>query len=242
MSSAADVANAICAHQSFILTSHARPDGDAIGSQLALAFALDHLGKRVRLVDRDPVPQPYADFPGLDRIEVVPTAEGPADAVVLLECSDPTRPDLKGLDRYELINIDHHLGNTLYGRVNWFDPQAAACGEMVADLIDALGVRWTREMAAHLYLAIATDTGGFRYGPITPKTFDLCRRIAETGVEPAVLSRQIFDSFGIGRVKLMGAMLGAMELHLDNRVAVLYFDQDLLDRCGAALDDTEGLV
>ena len=240
--SAADVAAAIRARQSFILTSHARPDGDAIGSQLALAFALEHLGKRVRLVDHDPVPQPYADFPGVDRIEVVTAAEGAADAVVFLECSDPSRPDVAGFDAYERINIDHHLGNTLYGHVNWFDPTAAACGEMVADLIDALGVPWTRPIAEHLYLAIATDTGGFRHGPVSARTFEACRRIAETGIDPSDLSRRIFSSFGIGRVKLTGAMLGAMELHYGDRLAVLYFDDALLAACGASLDDTEGLV
>ena len=240
--SAAEVAAALQARQSFILTSHARPDGDAIGSQLALAFALEHLGKRVRLVDRDPVPQPYADFSGVDRIEVGPAVEGAADAVVFLECSDPSRPDVAGFDAYDQINIDHHLGNTLYGQVNWFDPTAAACGEMVGDLIDALGVPWTRPIAEHLYLAISTDTGGFRHGPVSARTFEACRRIAETGIDPSDLSRRIFSSFGIGRVKLTGAMLGAMQLFHGERLAVLYFDDALLAACGASMDDTEGLV
>jgi phosphoesterase RecJ-like protein len=242
VSSAADVAAAIRSRRSFILTSHARPDGDAVGSQLALAFALDALGKQVRLVDRDPVPAVYRSFPGTDRVEVRPHADGAADAVVFLECSDRSRPEVAGLDRGFAINIDHHLGNRMYGDVNWFDGSAAACGEMVADVIDALGVAWTREIASHLYLAISTDTGGFRYGPISARTFDLCRRIADTGVEPAALSRQIFDSFGLGRVRLMGEMLHAMELHHDNRFAILAFDEALLARCGATLDDTEGLV
>jgi phosphoesterase RecJ-like protein len=240
--SAAEVARAIQSRQSFILTSHARPDGDAIGSQLALAYALDRLGKSVRLVDRDPVPSPYRDFPGVDRIEVTSSVEGAADAVILLECSDPTRPDVTGLDRYPLINIDHHLGNTEYGQVNWFDSSAAACGELIADLIDALGVPWTQPIAEHLYLAIATDTGGFRHGPVSARTFEACRRIAETGIDPAELSRRIFSSFGIGRVKLTGAMLGAMQLFHDDRLAVLFFDDALLAACGASVDDTEGLV
>ena len=120
----------------------------------------------MRLVDRDPVPAPYREFPGTDRIEVAPAATGVADAVILLECSDLSRPDVAGLDRYTVINIDHHLGNTNYGLVNWFDSSAAACGEMVADLIDALGVPWTTDIAEHLFLAISTDTGGFRHGPV----------------------------------------------------------------------------
>ena len=242
MSSASAVAEALRQRSSFILTSHARPDGDAIGSQLALAFALDHLGKTVRLVDRDPAPVPYRTFPGVDRIEITPSVRGPADAVVLLECSDPGRPEVDGLEQYPLINIDHHLGNTMYGAINWFDPTAAACGEMVAEIIDALEVPWTRDIATHLYLALATDTGGFRFGPITGRTFEICRRIAETGLEVPTLSRQIFDSYSLGRVKLMGALLSRMELHCDNRLALLSFDDRLLADHGASSDDTEGLV
>ena len=240
--SAREVARALLERQSFILTSHARPDGDAIGSQLALAYALEQLGKSVRLLNHDAAPPPYAAFPGIAKIELVDRAEGPADAVVVLECGDLRRPEVDGLDAYFVINIDHHLGNQMYGQVNWFDESAAACGEMVAEVIDALGVRWTPEIAAHLYLAIATDTGGFRYGPITPRTFEICRRIAETGVKAAELSRQIFDSYGIGRVRLTGALLSAMELSAGNRLAVLYFDESVLERYGATPSDTEGLV
>jgi bifunctional oligoribonuclease and PAP phosphatase NrnA len=242
VSSAREVAIALQNRTSFVLTSHARPDGDAIGSQLALALALDALGKRVRLINHDPPPSQYRVFPAIDRLEVAAHAEADAEAAVLLECSDLSRPEVEGLDRYFVINVDHHLGNEMYGQVNWFDGSAAACGEMVADIIDALGVVWTREIAAHLYLAIATDTGGFRYGPISERTFEVCRRIAATGVKPAVLSRQIFDSYSAGRVKLTGAMLNAMELHHHDRLAVLYFDEDLLAACEATVDDTEGLV
>ena len=240
--SAVDIAAALRARQSFILTSHARPDGDANGSTLALAFALEAIGKSVRVVGHDAVPAPYRAFPGTHRIEIVDSVDSPADASVLLECSDITRPDVRGLDRYFVVNIDHHAGNGMYGGANWFDPSAAACGEMVADIIDALGVRWTPEIASHLYLAISTDTGSFRYGPITGRTFDACRRIAETGVDLARLSRQIFDSFGVGRVRLMGALLNTMELHHDQRMALLYLDDALLAACGATNDDVEGLV
>jgi phosphoesterase RecJ-like protein len=236
------VAAAIRGRQSFVLTSHARPDGDAVGSQLALAFALEQIGKTVRLVDRDPVPLPYRAFPGTDRIEVAGRFDGRADAAIVLECSNLARPEVAGLESLFVINIDHHLGNTMYGALNWFDASAAACGEMVADLIDALGVRWTADIAAHLYLAIATDTGGFRHGHMTSRTFEAARRIAEAGIDPAALSRQIFDSYSLGRVRLTGALLNAMELHHGNRVAVLYYDDDLLAACGATQDDTDGLV
>ncbi len=246
--SAADVAAAIRAHDSFLLTSHARPDGDAIGSQLAMAFALDALGKRVRLVNRDPAPATYRPFPGLDRIIVAPTvpplagATASAEATIVMECGDLSRTEVAGLERPTVINIDHHVGNTMYGSVNWFDASAAACGEMVADVIDAIGVPWTQPIAAHLYLAIATDTGGFRHGPISERTFRVAARVAATGLSPAQLSRDIFDSFGAGRLRLTGALLNAMTLHHDRRLAVLYYDDEILAACGATPDDTDGLV
>jgi phosphoesterase RecJ-like protein len=242
------VAAAICAGDNFVLTSHARPDGDAIGSQLAMAFALDALGKRVRIVNKDAAPAAYLGFPGVGRIVVapaVPAVEGvsPADEVtIVMECSDLARPEVAGLERPTLINIDHHVGNTMFGTVNWFDGTAAACTEMVADVIDALGVAWTPAIATHLYLGIATDTGGFRHGPISARTFGICARIAAAGVSPAQLSREIFDSFGVGRIRLTGAILDAMELHHGNRLAVLYYDDDILAACGATSDDTDGLV
>jgi bifunctional oligoribonuclease and PAP phosphatase NrnA len=236
------VAHAIRLRQSFVITSHARPDGDAVGSSMALALALDHLGKQVRVLLHDPVPAPYAAFPGLDRIELTDRRGAPADATIVLECSDLSRPEIADLADGFLINVDHHAGNAMYGAVNWFDESAAACGEMVADIVDALGVPWTTAIAAHLYLAIATDTGGLRYGPISARTFDLCRRIAALGVNTASLSRQIFESYSVGRIRLTGALLAGMTLHHGDRIAVLSLDDELVGRCGATMDDTEGLV
>jgi bifunctional oligoribonuclease and PAP phosphatase NrnA len=246
--SPADVAAAIRAGQHFLLTSHARPDGDAIGSQMAMAFALDALGKQVRIVNKDAAPAAYLGFPGMERIVVapaVPAVDGlsPTDEItIVMECGDLTRTEVTGLERPTLINIDHHIGNTMYGSVNWFDVSAAACAEMVADVIDALGVPWTPAIASHLYLGITTDTGGFRHGPISERTFRICARIAATGVSAAQLSREIFDSFSIGRIRLTGALLNAMELHHNGRLAVVYYDDEILAACGATSDDTDGLV
>jgi len=240
--SAPDIAAALKGRQTFILASHARPDGDAVGSQMALGLALRALGKDIRLVSRDPVPGAYRDFPCVNEIQITARVDGPADAAVLLECSDITRPGIEGLDPYFVVNIDHHLGNAMYGDANWFDGGAAACAEMVADVIDAMGVAWTPEIASHLFLGIATDTGSFRHGPMSARTFEACRRVALAGVDPAALSRRIFDSFGIGRVKLTGTMLSQMELLHHGRLAILQFDDALLQHCGATIDDTEGLV
>jgi phosphoesterase RecJ-like protein len=228
--------------QRFLLTSHARPDGDSIGSQLAMAFALDALGKTVRIVNADAAPDHYRDFPGVDRIEIAPRADVDVDAVIVMECSDLSRTGVAGLERHYIINIDHHAGNRLYGALNWFDESAAACGEMVFGLIRALEVPLTREIATHIYLAILTDTGSFHHSNITPRTFDICRQTVEAGVNPATMARRVFDSNSFGKLKLIGALLDAMELTDEGRLAVLYMDDAMLAACGCTYNDTEGVI
>ena len=244
MSSAAVVAAALRERQSFILTSHARPDGDAIGSQLALAFALDALGKSVRAGrSRSGAGSLPRRSRARDRIEVSRRRDGARRRrrharVQRLDAAGGRRPRavLRHQHRPSPRQRDVRRRELVRRRRR---PRAARWWPTSSTRSACRGrARSPRTCTS----AIATDTGGFRYGPITPRTFEICRRIAETGVDTAALSRQIFDSFGIGRVRLMGAMLSAMELHHDNRLAVLHFDDALLAACGATIDDTEGLV
>src|SRR5215203_159851 len=245
--SAADAIERICEEitrrRRFLITSHARPDGDPIGSQLAMAFALDALGKSVRIVNADAAPEHYQDFPGMTRIEIAPRVETPdVDAVIVMECSDLTRTGVEGLENQFIVNIDHHGGNRMYGALNWHDESAAACGEMVFDVIGALGVPFTVEIATHIYLALLTDTGSFHHSNITPRTFDICRQCVEAGVNPAVMARRVFDSNSFGKLKLIGALLDKMELVDDGRLAVLYMDDQMLAATGSTNNDTAGLI
>ena len=227
----------------FLITSHARPDGDSIGSQLAMAYALDALGKQVRIVNADAAPEHYQEFPGMDRIEIAAAVDRPdVDAVIVMECSDLRRTGVSGLEAEFLINIDHHAGNALYGAINWHDETAAACGEMVFSVIQALGVPMSQEIATHIYLAILTDTGSFHHSNITPRTFDICRQCVEAGVTPAVMARRVFDSNSFGKLKLIGALLDDMELADEGRLAILHLDDDMLTATGSTHNDTEGLI
>ena len=236
------ICDEILRRQRFLLTSHARPDGDSIGSQLAMAFALDALGKSVRIVNADPAPDHYQDFPGMDRIEIASHVLPDVDAVIVMECSDLSRAGVSGLDGEFLINIDHHAGNKLYGAVNWHDESAAACGEMVFDVIRELRVPLNLEIATHIYLAILTDTGSFHHSNITPRTFDICRQTVEAGVNPAAMARRVFDSNSFGKLKLIGALLDSMQLADEGRLAILYMDEAMLSACGCTHNDTEGLI
>ena len=243
MSAGLDAArDAILARNSFLLTSHARPDGDSIGSQLAMAFALDALGKQVRIVNADPPPVHFGKHPGINRVEVRTAVDGEYDGLIVMECGDLKRPGVAGLDRYFTINIDHHVGNTGYGAVNWFDESAAACTEMVFTLIEGLGVPISREIAAHIYLGILTDTGSFHHGSMSARTFEIARRCVEAGVDPAATAQQVFDSNSVGKLRLIGRIIDGMQLEAGGRVAVLRLDQALLDATGSSLQDTEGLI
>ena len=238
----AQVADAIRQRQRFVVTSNSRPDGDAVGSSLAMAFALRHLGKDVRVVSRDAPPPPLMVFPGVPEIEIVSEISDPGDAVIVMECGDVKRPGIEGVERGYVINIDHHPGNVMYGALNWMDLSAAACGEMVFDLVSELGVPLTYEIALHVYVAILTDTGSFHYSNITPRTFDICRQCMEAGVSPPAVARSIFDANNLGRLKLFGAVLNRMHLDATGRIATLSVDKQLTHDCGGTYEDTEGLI
>jgi bifunctional oligoribonuclease and PAP phosphatase NrnA len=238
----AEIRNAIVPRQRFVITSHARPDGDAIGSQLAMAYALRLLGKDVHLVNKDVAPPQFLSFPGVRDIEISPSVEGQYDGAIVMECSDLSRTGVEGFEKYFVINIDHHQGNKNYGAVNWFDASAAACGEMVAEVIRALGVQLTPEIATHLYIAILTDTGGFHFSNITPRTFDICRQCTEAGAEPEAIARAVYDSNSMARLRLMGAVLHSLEFECNGRAVLANLSLQLLAETGATHEDADGLI
>jgi len=236
------IADAIRARQRFVLASHSRPDGDSIGSQLAMAFALRALGKDVTVVNFDPAAPPFMAFPGVADIVIAPNVDGDFDAAIIMECSDYARTNVAGLERFFTINIDHHPGNTGYGQINWFDSGAAACAEMVFDVVQALGVPMTIEIATHIYIAILTDTGSFHFSNLSPRTFDICRQLLEAGVDPVRVARQVYDNANVGRLKLCGAIMNGMRVDASGRIAVLSLDQQMAGAAGATYDDTEGII
>ena len=240
-----DIVAAIRARGRFIISSHARPDGDSLGSQLAMAFALQELGKDVTVVNADPASPAFMAFPGVPAVKIaqaVDPAWGDFDATIVMECSDYARTGVADLNRFFTINIDHHPGNTGYGQINWFDSSAAACAEMVFDVVQALGVQMSIEIATHIYIAILTDTGSFHFSNLSPRTFDICRQLLEAGVDPVRVARQVYDNATAGRLKLCGAVLSSMRVDPTDRIAVLYLDQAMADAAGAAYDDTDGVI
>jgi bifunctional oligoribonuclease and PAP phosphatase NrnA len=226
----------------FFVTSHQRPDGDAIGSALAMALALRALGKEATVVF-DAVPPSFLQpFPDVANMRIATTVDASVDCALVMECSSLDRCGIIGLDRSPVVNIDHHPGNTGYGAINWVDEGAAACGEMVFTLIDALGVSLTPEIATHLYLAILTDTGSFHFSHITPRTYELAARAVAAGADPLWIAHTHYDSNSLARVRIFGAVLNAMTMHAGGQVALLTITQVLARELGGTYDDTEGLI
>ena len=238
----ARIVDAVRSRQRFVLSSHSRPDGDSIGSQLAMAYALKALGKEAVAINADAAPPPLLAFPGVPDIRIAAEADGPYDAAIIMECGDLARTGVQGLDRYFVINIDHHPGNTNYGQINWFNESAAACGEMVFDVVTALPVPLSVEIATHVYLAILTDTGSFHYSNITPRTFEIAGACVAAGVDPVMVARNVYDSNNMGRLKLFGAVLSAMQIDQTGRIAIVYLDHEMARAAGGTYEDTEGLI
>src|SRR4029078_6507993 len=169
--------------------------------------------------------------------EIATRVSPDVDAVIVMECSDLSRAGVSGLEGEFLITIYHHAGNKLYGAVNWHDESAAACGEMVFDVIRQLRVPLNLEIATHIYLAILTDTGSFHHSNITPRTFDICRQTVEAGVNPAAMARRVFDRNSFGQLKLIRALLDEMDLMDEGRLAVLYLNDEILAATGTTAND-----
>jgi phosphoesterase RecJ-like protein len=231
-----------------LVTSHANPDGDAIGSQLGLARLLRRMGKGVTVWDLDPVPAIYRSLPAADRIHC---GEEPPrgfpddfDTMVVLECPSLDRTGLEGqLDRsMPILNIDHHLGNQHYGAVNWVDVSAPAVAEMVLRLASDLKLEIDADTASCLYLALVSDTGGFRHSNSTPRAFDAASLLVGRGASPERTSEWLYDSRPEASLRLLGEMLTTLELSGGGRVATALLTPEMYARSGATQSDSEGLI
>jgi bifunctional oligoribonuclease and PAP phosphatase NrnA len=226
----------------FIVASHSRPDGDAIGSAMAMALAVRALGKQATVVTDATPPVFLQPFPGVDGMLISEEVTEAFDAALIMECSDLARTGVRGLERSPVMNVDHHPGNKLYGAVNWIDESAAACGEMAFTLIDALEVPITTEIATHVYLAILTDTGSFHFSHLSPRTYEIARRCVEAGADPQAIARTHYDSNSLARVRIFGAVMNAIAVVDDGRIALLSITRKVMQELGGTSDDLEGLI
>ncbi len=224
-----------------VLAGHVLPDGDSVGSTLALGLMLEQMGKKVRMVSQDPIPLMYRFLPGVAQIHTGTVPDADYDCLVTLDCSSPERlgADIKPLlsrPGLRVVNIDHHISTGRYGDLNHIDPAAAAVGEIVFDLAEPLGVEISPEVSVCLYVAIATDTGSFRYENTTAGTHRRIARLIETGLDAAAVNTRIFDEKPLAAIRLLHRVLDTLALGAGGRIAWLKLTRAMEAQSGEEAD------
>ncbi|MGQ9780039.1 MAG: DHH family phosphoesterase [Bacillota bacterium] len=247
MKSLPEAAALLAAGDDFLLTTHLHPDGDGLGSMLALGRALKSRGKRVEMVLAEGVPSPYTFLAGAEEVKREPPAGFVPSLVVALDCGDRSRMGLPSSfplpPELPILNVDHHLSNDLFGRVNLVDPEAAATGELVHRLLLAGGYRLDAAMATALYVAIATDTGFFRYTNATRSALTLAARLVEEfSLEPGKIAEIVHEQKSLNAIMLLSLVLATIQLALDGAVAWMYLSQEMLLRYPVEIEETEGFI
>ena len=238
------ILEAIREHHSFCIVGHVRPDGDCIGSQLALALALRHEGKQVTVWNQDSVPQKYK-FLNREGLLEKPRSGEAFDCVIATDCASFERLGKAGecvARRKLLINIDHHVSNPRYGDINWVSPREASTGELIYRLIKV--ARWpiTPAIADLLFTAISTDTGSFQYPTSRPGTFHTGAELVTRGANLAKICDEVYQSYPLSRAKLLKHVYSKFRLADHDRIAWFWLKQADFNRTGAESDDTEGLI
>ncbi len=221
----------------FVLATHISPEGDALGSQIALAMALDAMGKGAYVYNRDGVPDFYEFLPGFEKIRTELPAETSGSTLLLLDCNKPERAAVDGRPFKSSVVIDHHVTESDFGNIRWIEPAAPATGLMVFELLKALGSEITSAMAVNLYAAIAVDTGTFRYNNTTPEVLRAAAELAEAGASPGEVAEGIYESWSTPRFKLLCRTLGTLKIQ--NGTAVTVATQEMFRQTGTSVADTE---
>ncbi|MGZ4986559.1 MAG: DHH family phosphoesterase [Limisphaerales bacterium] len=226
------------------VVGHVRPDGDCIGSQLAVTLALRALGKNVVCWNQDPIPDKYA-FLDPDKLVQTPRRGQQFDTVIATDCASYERLGKTGkaiTQRKLLINIDHHLSNTRYGDMNWISAREASSGELIYRLLKVAGWKITPQIADCLFTAVSTDTGSFQYSTTKPVTYHTAGELVKLGANLELICDEVYQSYPLSRVRLLKHVYNKFRLTDENQIAYLWLKQKDFARTGADRSDTEGLI
>jgi bifunctional oligoribonuclease and PAP phosphatase NrnA len=231
--------------QSFVMVSHVKPDGDTLGAGLALGLALKRMGKRVAYFQQDSVPRNLRFLPETDLVSRELPPDLPADTLfVFCDMSDYTRAGelLPALARENMLDIDHHLGNSLFGKLNYVLESECSTGTVVMHLLRALEVPIDARIATCILATIMTDTGGFMHSNTTPAALELSAELMRLGADKEEITEEIFLRKRVAATKLLGRIIEAMRFEHDGRYCYSYVDDAMLAMTGADGEDTEDVV
>jgi phosphoesterase RecJ-like protein len=240
-----EIAAALHSHQSFVIMSHLRPDGDALGCEIAMALCLQGLGKQVKVWNHDGMLDKYSFLPCSSLVTRPPAEPEAFDVVVALDTAVENRLGdcLHSVKQSKLrINIDHHVSNTRYGDLVHVDSTAPATGQILFELIRSTGLPLTPDIADNLFVAISTDTGSFQYPNTTARTFEIGAELLRAGVNVGKLSQQMYESHPRRRIILLRELLNSMRFSAGDRVASFSLSMATADQLGVKPEDNEGLI
>jgi phosphoesterase RecJ-like protein len=233
-------------YEQIYIFTHVRPDGDAIGSSLAWGRALEQRGKSVKLFCPDDIPVKYSSFiPDINISRVFSPPGNTPTLAFILDCSDLDRLDYMKEDVLKLdklFNIDHHGTNVQFGDYNLLDPSAAATGEIIYKLIQDLQIELTEDMSLFLYIALASDTGSFKYENTSPQTMYIAGKLLERGINPSFVSMKIFDEISFSSFSLLRDCLQALKMDKAGKIAWMSADEEMLARYGVDSPELEGYI
>ncbi len=239
------IINQIKRNRSFFLASHTHPDGDAIGSLLALGLALKAMGKDVKLFNPSHIPAVYRFLPSVHMIEQRLDPDAQFDVALILDCGDIDRigGDAKTVCQKSLvINIDHHVTNTRFGDLQIIDVNACATAEIIYHLIQHLPVNIDCAIATAIYTGILTDTGSFRFSNTNRKAFAICERMISMGADPYQVAQHVYGTYSLGRIKLLNLALDSLEISPNGKLSVMTMSQRMLRETGTQAEDIDGII
>ncbi|GAC1547688.1 MAG: bifunctional oligoribonuclease/PAP phosphatase NrnA [Vulcanimicrobiaceae bacterium] len=244
-SSTEDVVAELRRRKAFVFVSHVKPDGDTLGAGLALGLALRAMGKQVAYFQQDPVPRNLRFLPDADRVARAVPPDLPADALwVFCDMSDTSRAGeyLPAIDRANVLDIDHHLGNTHFGAFNYVLSDECSTGTCVLRLLKAMGAPVTPEIATNLLTTIMTDTGGFMHSNTTADVLRISAELTDLGADKVEITEKIFANKRFAAIRIVGAALADARLEMDGKYCWSIVDDAMLARTGADGEDTEEII
>jgi len=242
---AKEIKTAIKRFDRFLVSAHINPEGDSIGSQIAMASLLRRLGKEVLVMNESPVPHLLRFMNGAENISKEIPRNFNFQAAIILDCPDLTRVGKVSecIDKgATVINIDHHVSNVNFGKYNWVDTGSSSVGEMVFELFKAFKLKIEYDEAVAMYIAIMTDTGSFKYTNTSSKTHRVVAELIERGVGPYDMYEKIYETSSLQDINLLGEALQTLKVSDDGKVARLWVTKKMLKKTKASLEGTEGII
>jgi bifunctional oligoribonuclease and PAP phosphatase NrnA len=241
-----EIVRAVRAGRRFLVITHVKPDGDAVGSVLALTFMLRKLGKEADAFCADPLPVGYDFLAGAEDIRNRVVDPSFYDVAVTVDCGDFQRVGdelAEAVARIPLlINIDHHVGESSFGQISWVQPSASSACEMLYRLCSPLGVPLDPDIATQLYTGILTDTGSFRFSNTNRDVLEIAATLVASGAQPSVIAQYVYDSGQPQRLRLLARVLATVTFHADDRLATAELSQKMLTETGTSHLDSEGFI